>query len=331
MALYDLQKIDSKIDEINKIKGVLPTEVQDLEDEVAGLQTRIDNIKSGIDELNLQVKQSKEDTEQAKIQIAKYNEQQKNVRNNREFDAISKEIEYQELQIQLNDKHIKEYTAEIKVKKKQTEDAAAVLEERKIDLEAKRSELESIDMETADEMARLREEETRARANPLQRPQRTGRRYRKAGCLRRLFQPDTASAAVRNQAEQENHRMRILRPYPRFRRARPRRGGVDRPRDSRKTRTGAPQCRVLRFSFRPLPLPASCSSGQRTSAIPRQPETGKPCRTKSRTRRRNGPKRHKSAAPTDKLALIYYFCKAITATWANRKTTTRYAPASATC
>ena len=164
MALYDLQKIDSKIDEINKIKGVLPTEVQDLEDEVAGLQTRIDNIKSGIDELNLQVKQSKEDTEQAKIQIAKYNEQQKNVRNNREFDAISKEIEYQELQIQLNDKHIKEYTAEIKVKKKQTEDAAAVLEERKIDLEAKRSELESIDMETADEMARLREEETRARA-----------------------------------------------------------------------------------------------------------------------------------------------------------------------
>lgn len=86
------------------------------------------------------------------------------IRNNREFDAISKEIEYQELQIQLNDKHIKEYTAEIKVKKKQTEDAAAVLEERKIDLEAKRSELESIDMETADEMARLREEETRARA-----------------------------------------------------------------------------------------------------------------------------------------------------------------------
>lgn len=199
MALYDLQKIDSKIDEINKIKGVLPTEVQDLEDEVAGLQTRIDNIKSGIDELNLQVKQSKEDTEQAKIQIAKYNEQQKNVRNNREFDAISKEIEYQELQIQLNDKHIKEYTAEIKVKKKQTEDAAAVLEERKIDLEAKRSELESIDMETADEMARLREEETRARAKIDERllsaysrirsnvRNLDCRRYRKAGCLRRLF------------------------------------------------------------------------------------------------------------------------------------------------
>lgn len=162
MALYDLQKIDSKIDEINKIKGVLPAEVQDLEDEVAGLQTRIDNIKSGIEELNMQVKQAKDDTEQDKLQIAKYNEQQRNVRNNREFDAISKEIEYQELQIQLNDKHIKEYTAEIKVKKKQVEDAEAVLEERKIDLEAKRAELNSIDMETAGEVARLKEEEALA-------------------------------------------------------------------------------------------------------------------------------------------------------------------------
>ena len=164
MALYDLQKIDSQIDEINKIKGELPAEVQDLEDEVTGLETRIDNIKASIDELNLQVKQAKEDTEQAKIQISKYNEQQKNVRNNREFDAISKEIEYQELQIQLNDKHIKEYTAEIKSKKKQVEDTAAVLEERKIDLEAKRTELNSIDMETADEMARLKGEEEKAMA-----------------------------------------------------------------------------------------------------------------------------------------------------------------------
>lgn len=164
MALYDLQKIDSKIDEINKIKGVLPTEVQDLEDEVAGLQTRIDTIKAGIDELNLQVKQAKEDTEQAKIQISKYNEQQKNVRNNREFDAISKEIEYQELQIQLNDKHIKEYTAEVKARKKQVEETTAVLEERKMDLDAKRAELDSIDMETAEEMNRLKGEEEKAMA-----------------------------------------------------------------------------------------------------------------------------------------------------------------------
>lgn len=288
MALYDLQKIDSKIDEINKIKGVLPTEVQDLEDEVAGLQTRIDNIKSGIDELNLQVKQSKEDTEQAKIQIAKYNEQQKNVRNNREFDAISKEIEYQELQIQLNDKHIKEYTAEIKVKKKQTEDAAAVLEERKIDLEAKRSELESIDMETADEMARLREEETRARAKIDERLLSAYSRIRsnvrnglavvtvKRDACGGCFNRDTAAAAVRNQAEQENHRMRILRPYPRFRRARPRRGGVDRPRDSRKTRTGAPYIgcsgsRSGRFRSRPPALPGSVHPPSHGNRKPENP------------------------------------------------------------
>lgn len=163
-ALYELQKIDSKIDEINKIKGVLPAEVQDLEDELAGLQTRIDNIKRTIDELNLQIKQTKEDTEQDKLQIAKYNEQQKNVRNNREFDAIAKEIEYQELQIQLNDKHIKEYTAEVKNKKKQLEESQAVMEERKIDLDNKRAELNSIDMETADETARLKADEQRAMA-----------------------------------------------------------------------------------------------------------------------------------------------------------------------
>lgn len=163
-ALYELQKIDSKIDEINKIKGVLPAEVQDLEDELAGLQTRIDNVKRSIDELNLRIKQTKEDTEQNKLQIAKYNEQQKNVRNNREFDSIAKEIEYQELQIQLNDKYIKEFTAEVKNKKKQLEESQAILEERTIDLDNKRNELNSIDMETADETTRLKAEEERAMA-----------------------------------------------------------------------------------------------------------------------------------------------------------------------
>lgn len=161
-ALYDLQLIDSKVDEINKIKGVLPAEVQDLEDEVSGLQTRIDNIKGEIDTLNLQVKQAKEDTEQDKALIVKYTEQQKNVRNNREFDAISKEIEFQELQIQLNDKHIKEYGVEVKVKKKQVEDAEELIADRKIDLDTKKAELESIDRETADEEARLKIEVARA-------------------------------------------------------------------------------------------------------------------------------------------------------------------------
>lgn len=162
MALYELQKIDSKIDEINKIKGVLPREVRELEDEVEGLQSRIDNVKKTVEELNALTKQSKEEIEQDKAQIAKYDEQQRNVRNNREFDAISKEIEYQELQIQLNEKRLKEYAADIKIKKKQIEDAEAVLEERKVDLDMKRAELESIDQETAKEIEGLREMEDKA-------------------------------------------------------------------------------------------------------------------------------------------------------------------------
>lgn len=162
IALYELQKIDSKIDEINKIKGVLPQEVAELEDEVEGLKSRIENIRKNIDELNALTKQAKEEIEQDKVMITKYEEQQRNVRNNREFDAITKEIEYQDLQIQLSEKHLKEYAAEIKIKKKQLEDGEAVYEERKIDLDMKRGELESIDRETAGEIEGLREMEEKA-------------------------------------------------------------------------------------------------------------------------------------------------------------------------
>ena len=162
-ALYELQKIDSKIDEINKVKGELPMEVADLEDEVAGLQTRIDNIQNDINELNALMRQAKEEIEQNKAMIAKYTEQQNNVRNNREFDAIGKEIEYQELQNQLCEKHIKEYTAALKVKKQLLEDAEAVKAERSVDLAAKKEELDSIDAETAKDIEALREEAVKAR------------------------------------------------------------------------------------------------------------------------------------------------------------------------
>ena len=162
-ALYELQKIDSKIDEINKVKGELPMEVADLEDEVAGLQTRIDKIQGDIDELNALLRQKKEDIEQCKSLIAKYTEQQNNVRNNREFDAIGKEIEYQELNTQLCEKHIKEYTAALKTKKQLLEEAEAVKKDRCIDLEAKREELNSIDAETAKDVEALHEEADKAR------------------------------------------------------------------------------------------------------------------------------------------------------------------------
>jgi len=149
MALYELQKIDSQIDEINKVKGELPLEVEDLEDEIAGLQTRIANINAEIEELNNLTKQRKREIDQAQIQIAKYTEQQNNVRNNREFDAIAKEIEYQQLEITLAEKRLKEYAAAVKAKKASVEATEASLAERNIDLTAKKNELESIEDETA--------------------------------------------------------------------------------------------------------------------------------------------------------------------------------------
>ena len=155
MALYQLQKLDSEIDEINKVKGELPDEVQDLEDELAGLNTRIENINAEIEELNNLTRQRKREVDQAKIMIANYKEQQNNVRNNREYDAITKEIEYQELEIELAEKRLKEYSAQMKVKKALIEETNALVEERNIDYRAKREELDSIDAETAQQVADL--------------------------------------------------------------------------------------------------------------------------------------------------------------------------------
>lgn len=149
MALYELQKIDSKIDEINKVKGELPLEVQDLEDEMAGMKTRIEHINAEIEELNSLTKQRKREVDQAKIMIGNYKEQQNNVRNNREYDAISKEIEYQELEIELAEKRLKEYAGGIKAKKLQLEEAENQMKEREADLAAKKAELEGIEAETA--------------------------------------------------------------------------------------------------------------------------------------------------------------------------------------
>ena len=149
LALYDLQKIDSQIDSINKVKGELPLEVQDLDDELAGLKARVENINAEIEELNALSKQRKREVDQAKILIGNYKEQQNNVRNNREFDAITKEIEYQELEIELAEKRLKEYAAGVKAKKLQLEEAENLSVERAADLAAKKAELEGIEAETA--------------------------------------------------------------------------------------------------------------------------------------------------------------------------------------
>ncbi|MBR5850105.1 MAG: hypothetical protein IKZ12_03485 [Alistipes sp.] len=152
-ALYELQKIDSKIDAINKVKGELPLEVQDLEDEMAGLTTRIENINAEIEELNTLTRQRKREVDQARIQIGNYKEQQNNVRNNREYDAITKEIEYQELEIELAEKRLREYAAAMKTKKSLQETAEAAAAERAADLKLKRNELEGIEAETAPQVA----------------------------------------------------------------------------------------------------------------------------------------------------------------------------------
>ena len=155
MALYELQKIDSRIDGINKVKGELPLEVASLEDEIAGLQTRIDNINKEIDDFKTLTKQRSREVDEARIAIANYKEQQNNVRNNREFDAISKEIEFQELNIELAEKRLKEYAAGIKTKKAHADETEARKSERMEDLNVKKAELEGIEAETASQIEEL--------------------------------------------------------------------------------------------------------------------------------------------------------------------------------
>ena len=115
-ALYDLQLIDSRIDEINNVSGELPLEVEDLEDEIAGLNTRLSNFAEDVANLDTDINNKKILIEESKALMKKYDEQQKKVRNNREFDSITKEVEYQELEIQLAEKRIGEYAVKIEQK-----------------------------------------------------------------------------------------------------------------------------------------------------------------------------------------------------------------------
>ncbi|PID94259.1 MAG: hypothetical protein CSA95_03590 [Bacteroidetes bacterium] len=158
IALYSLQEIDSEIDKIRIIRGELPLEVQDLEDQIVGLETRISNFKEETNALETQINDKKNTITEAQTLIKKYEEQQMNVRNNREYDSLSKEIEYQTLEIQLAEKRIKEYTVAIKLKEEEITKATGVLEELKKDLEAKTSELDTIVAETEKDEKRLEEQ-----------------------------------------------------------------------------------------------------------------------------------------------------------------------------
>ena len=148
IALFTLQQNDSKIDRIKIVRGELPLEVEDLEDEVAGLETRIDNYIQEIELLDKQITDKQTAIKESQTLIKRYEEQQNNVRNNREYDALTKEIEFQSLEIQLAEKRIREFTAQLTMSKEEIENAQHELSDRRNDMEAKRSELTDIVAET---------------------------------------------------------------------------------------------------------------------------------------------------------------------------------------
>ena len=163
-ALLELQRIDSQIDELLKIRGDLPEEVRDLEDELAGYETRIGKFKAEIDELQQEVQNNKAGVKESEKLIKKYQEQQNNVRNNREFEAIAKEIESQELDIQLFEKKNREVQFRIEKKNLEIEDIQSRLSGRMADLEAKKAELDSIVEESTEDEKKLRSERDEAAA-----------------------------------------------------------------------------------------------------------------------------------------------------------------------
>ena len=161
--LYKLQTTLTEIDKIKTLRGELPLEVQDLEDEVAGLQTRIQNFSLDIKEIDTTIGQQRIKITDANTLINKYKGQLENVRNNREFDSFSKEIEFQGLEVELAEKKIREFTAESKLINEEIVKSKKLLEERQIDLKSKKEELNGIISET-----KIQEEQLREKAKQLE-------------------------------------------------------------------------------------------------------------------------------------------------------------------
>lgn len=155
-ALYDLQSVVSEIDKIKTLRGELPLEVQDLEDEIAGLRTRVVNFDEEVKTLETAINNKKISIKDSQALIAKYTEQQNHVRNNREFDSLSKEIEFQNLEIELSEKRIKEFTAEMSEKKETIDSSKTLLKEREEDLVRKKNELDEITQETKIEEEKMK-------------------------------------------------------------------------------------------------------------------------------------------------------------------------------
>ncbi len=159
-ALYSLQLVDTEIDKIKILRGELPLEVQDLEDEVAGLETRIGNLKDEVSGLEQAVARKNLEIGESQSLIKKYEEQQNNVRNNREYDSLSKEIEFQTLEIELSNKKIREFSHMVEEKKVLVEESEAALAERQADLDTKKKELDDIIEDTRKEEETLVDKST---------------------------------------------------------------------------------------------------------------------------------------------------------------------------
>ncbi|MDB2457011.1 hypothetical protein N9W60_03975 [Flavobacteriaceae bacterium] len=154
-SLFDLQIIDSRIDEIRNVRGELPLEVEDLENEIAGMDDKLQNLTAELDDFDLDIKENKNTIESANDLIAKYADKLKNVRNNREYNSIVKEEEYQQLEIQLAEKKIKELKVKIEQKKETISVLNEQLDVKKNHLTAKKNELDEIMQETEKEETHL--------------------------------------------------------------------------------------------------------------------------------------------------------------------------------
>ena len=179
-ALYQLQLMLSEIDKIKTLRGELPLEVQDLEDEIAGLETRAENFKNEIQELTVSISDQKNNIKQSKALIDRYNEQMSNVKNNREYDNLSKELEYQSLEVELSEKRIREFEFSAKNKEEELDTISKNLTERKEDLAIKKEELDSIVSETKQEEEKLRERAKKLEGNIEERLLTAFKRIRKS-------------------------------------------------------------------------------------------------------------------------------------------------------
>jgi predicted nucleic acid-binding Zn-ribbon protein len=162
-ALHALQQIDSKMDEIGILKGELPMEVSDLEDEITGLKTRLKKLESSVSDIDDEISKHNNNIKESEALIVKYEKQLDNVKNNREFDALTKEIELQRLEIQLSQKKIREANVNRETKKESLDAIAAKLNQRTKDVDSKKVELQKIIEKTEKEEAKLLKESDKAR------------------------------------------------------------------------------------------------------------------------------------------------------------------------